>query len=101
LFRCYAHPSAHPGIRLVDIGSAGVDAEFLGFLDLQLFIDQFIEHLLPIGGFVGRQQGQLAALLDIEVGDRVAIDHDGDRLRIRNRGRDHQDESYGATQYEI
>ena len=41
------HPLAHSGIGLIDIAGGRVDAEALGFLDLHLFVDQFVEDFLP------------------------------------------------------
>ena len=66
----------------------GIDAEFLGFLDLHLLVDQFVDHLLPGGGLV-REDVELAALLDIVVGDGLAIDHHGDGLRVQLRSAAH------------
>jgi hypothetical protein len=61
--------------RPVDIGHAGIDAESLAFLDLQLFVDQILDHFLPRRSLMRCKRGQLAALLDIVVGDGLAIDH--------------------------
>ena len=61
--------------------AVGSTLNFLRFLDLQLFVDQFVDHLLPGWRLVGRQEVQLGALLDIEIGDGLAVDHDRDGLR--------------------
>ena len=47
-----------------------------------LLVDQLVEHLLSDGRFVRRHEFQLAALLDIVLGDRIAVDHDDDGLCV-------------------
>jgi hypothetical protein len=88
----------HRRVGLIDVGRGRIDAEFLAFLDLHLFIDQFIDHVLPDRGLVGGQGGQLHALLDIVIGDRLAVDHHGDGLRLRRRAAPEQDQRRGTTQ---
>ena len=66
---------------------AGIDAEFLAFLDLHLFVDQFVDDLLPARLLVRGQEVELGALLDVEIGDRLAVDHDGNVLRLRRQAR--------------
>ena len=59
------HPRAHPRIGLIDIAGGRIDAEFLGFLDLHLFVDQFVDHFLPRHLLARGQEVELGALLDI------------------------------------
>ena len=47
---------------------------------------------------MSRQEGQLAALFDIVVGDRFAIDHDGNGLRMRRRGPARQGQCRSTSQ---
>ncbi len=62
----------------------GIDAELLGFLDLHLLVDQLVEDWPAGSGALLRGQGvELGALLDVEIGDGLAIDHHGDGLGVR------------------
>ena len=65
----------------------GIDAEFLGFLDLHLFVDQLVDDLLPDRRLVGGQEVELGALLDVVIGDGFAVDHDDDVLRMQRASR--------------
>ena len=97
LIRGDSHPRTHLCKCRIDIGRGGIDAELLGFLDLQLLVDQILDHLLPGGGLLRREGGELAALLDIVVGDRLAIDHHGDGLRMQLRSAGRQQEGHGSA----
>jgi hypothetical protein len=79
------HPRAHRGVGLLDIGGGGIDAEFLGFLDLHLLVDQFVDHFLPGRLLARAQEVELGALFDIVIGDRLAVDHDSHALRPQRR----------------
>ncbi len=79
------HPLGHARIGLVDIAGGRVDAEPLGFLDLHLFIDQFVDHFLFGHLLVRGQEVQLGALLDVVVGDGLAVDQNRHRLRMQGR----------------
>src|SRR6185437_13948005 len=67
LLRRDPHPLAHLPKGLIDVGGAGVDAEFLGFLDLHLLVDQLVDHFLAARLLVGRDEVELGTLLDVEV----------------------------------
>ena len=96
----HAHPRSHLRIGLIDIGRGRLDAEFLAFLDLHLFIDQFIDHFLADRRLARGQEIQLAALFDVVIGDGFAVDHHGHGLRLQRRPAGHQDQRRGATQHE-
>jgi hypothetical protein len=85
LVRRHSHPRTHAGEGAIDLGGAGIDAEFLAFLDLYLLVDQFLDHGLAVD-LLARQSAQFDALIDVEIGDRLAIDHDGDGLGEQRRG---------------
>ena len=101
LVRSDAHSSAHGGIGLIDVAGGRIDAEFLSFPDFHLFVDQLVDHLLTIRHFMGAQHGQLGTLLDVEIRDGFAVDHDNDLLRpCRRWGCHHQNKGHAAAQDE-
>src|SRR5205807_3761597 len=68
------------------------DAPPLGLLYLELLVDEFVEYLLPRRRLVGRQLDELAALLDVQRGDGLAVDdHDHVLGDGRCRHRDKKD----------
>ncbi|MFK4683384.1 hypothetical protein ABIF39_005141 [Bradyrhizobium diazoefficiens] len=85
LIRRDAHALRHALEGLVDVGDAGIDAVLLAFLQLHPVVDQLVDDLLPARGLLRRQQVELRALVDVEIGDRIAVDHDDDVLRARRR----------------
>jgi len=79
-----------------DFGTGNLQSEFLGLLHLELLVDQLIEDLLACRSLVRRQLIELGALLDVERGDRLAVD-DNDHLLGAGGGR--QDRSAGHQDY--
>jgi hypothetical protein len=67
--------------RAVHLGFRDLDPVALGDLQLQLLVDELIDHLLARRHFVRRELYQLGALGDIDGGHRVAIDDDNHLLR--------------------
>ena len=57
------------------------ESEALADLDLQAVLDQCLDHFLPRRRLARRQHRQPAALLDLVIRDRVAIDEDGNLRR--------------------
>ena len=94
------HPSAHRGIGLIDVGRRRIDAEFLAFPDLYLLVDQLVDHVLAFRHLVGAEHDQFGALLDVEIGDGFAIDHDNDLLRVPATRCHDQDDGQAAAQDE-
>ncbi|MGY4360181.1 hypothetical protein ACVW0J_006674 [Bradyrhizobium sp. i1.7.7] len=92
LIRRDAHALRHALVGLVDVGDAGVDAVFLAFLELHLVVDQLVDDVLAARGLLRGQLVELGALLDVEIGDRVAVDHHDDVLRARRRGQAGEDQ---------
>ena len=72
----------------------------LAFLDLQLLVDQFVQHLLARRGLLAGNLHQLRALLDIERGDRVAVDDDDDLLRRCGGHRSRRQDDEGRRQHQ-
>jgi hypothetical protein len=87
---------AHLAVGVVDVGGGGIDAELLGLLDLHMLVDQLVDCFLAGRLLVGGDEVELHALLDIEVGDGLAIDHYGDGLCLRRLDRARQDDGEGA-----
>ena len=79
------HPLAHSRVGLIHIAGGRIDAESLGFLDLHLFVGQFVDHFLPRHLLPRGQEVELGTLLDIEGGDGFAVDHAGHGLRRQRR----------------
>src|SRR5262249_11388807 len=74
----HAHAAAHLGKLLFDVGFGDVDAEAFGDLDLQLVVDDVIDQLLASRALAHHELNKLPALLDVEVGNRVAVDKEHD-----------------------
>ena len=95
------HTARHRGVGRVDLGIADFQPEFLGLAQLELLVDQLIQHFLTWQGPYASTVGKFAALIDVERGDRLAVDDDDDLLRAgggcRDRGGKH--EKRGSHQF--
>src|SRR5262249_55149667 len=76
-------------------------SEFLGLARLELLVDQLIEDLLAGRSLVRRQLIELAALLDVECRDRLAVDDDHHLLGVGSgcQQRRAEYEHYGGHQF--
>jgi hypothetical protein len=66
----------HRSIGVVDLGIRDVETPPLGLPHLQLLGDELVNDILAYGRLVRRQLNELAALLDVERRDRLAVDDD-------------------------
>jgi hypothetical protein len=84
--RVGAHAAPGRGESLVHFRFGYFDAEALGLVQFQNFVDQAVHHFLARRYLFRAQLHELGAMLDVEGGDRRAIDEGDDLLRPRGGG---------------
>ena len=72
----------------VEIGAAEIETS--RELQLELLIDQFVEHFLTRWHLAGRELQKASPLLDIECGDWIAVNEHNDDLSVGTRARNDQ-----------
>ena len=73
----------------VEVGGAEIEAPRQ--LELDLFVDQFVDHFLTRGYLaVARELQEASSLLDVESGDRITVDDHEDLLGVSARVRREQ-----------
>jgi hypothetical protein len=85
------HPARHVGVGIVDILVDVRDGVAPEQLDLELLVDQLLDHRLARRLLtLVAELHQPHALVDVVVGDRIAVDQHGDALGVRARRRNAQ-----------
>src|SRR5205085_536015 len=78
-----AHAPAHVCVGRINLGLRDFDAPAFALTDFELFLDKLLDDLLAIGSLLGRYLNELDSLVDVERGDRFAIDQGHNALGDR------------------